>query len=181
MKHDWIALKNLYDKDELDALRLELEPVLNTEPVYSGAPETKKTSIVKYCELGQVKMLDKFKSVTLDINSSIFGFDIFELSSYTQLHHATYRSEIKGEYGWHTDGVKHEPFDIKLTAILNISKEMFGGGELCFFQNYETDIEDFSHPGSIVVFPSYIPHCVKPVTKGKRETLTLFVTGPTWK
>jgi len=181
MKHDWFLLTEAYTKDELDALRLELTPVLNTEPVYSGAPHTTKTSIVKYCELGQIDNLDKFKGILLDINSNVFGFDIFELGKYTQLHHATYRSELKGEYGWHTDGVKDEPFDIKLTAIVNVSKETFQGGELCFFQNNEIIMEEFSKPGSIIIFPSYIPHCVKPVTKGKRETLTLFVTGPTWK
>lgn len=181
MNHDWIVLKSAYNSDELTALRLELAPLLIAEPVYSGAPRTTKTSVVKYCELGQVELLSKFKNIVLDINSNVFGFDIFQLNMYTQLHHATYRSEIKGEYGWHTDGVKSQPFDIKLTAILNVSNDSYSGGELCFFQNEELIITEFSHPGSIVVFPSYIPHCVKPVTKGKRETLTMFVTGPTWK
>jgi len=181
MKHDWICLKTAYDADELADLRADLIPNLSPEPVFSGAENTKKTSIVKYCELGSVKSLNKFKNIVIDINSNVFGFDIFNLNKYTQLHHALYRQELKGEYDWHTDGVKHEPFDIKLTAIINVSSETFEGGELCFFQNNEIVHHNFSLPGSIIVFPSYIPHCVKPVTKGKRETLTMFVSGPTWK
>ena len=35
--------------------------------------------------------------------------------------------------------------------------------------------------GSIIVFPSFMPHCVTPVTKGVRTSLVMWCLGEPWK
>ena len=34
--------------------------------------------------------------------------------------------------------------------------------------------------GKIILFPSFIPHCVTPITSGKRISLVNWIRGPKW-
>ena len=97
-------------------------------------------------------------------------------------------------YGWHTDDFS-KPFDInhkninwrgksrKLSAVITLSNPSdYKGGELMFkyFQNEKTKIEsvkDILPKGSIIVFPSYVLHQVKPVTDGLRYSLVVWALG----
>ena len=69
-------------------------------------------------------------------------------------------------------------FDRKLSCsiLLNDPAE-FEGGELIV----DGDKMELNHRGSMTVFPSYIPHEVKPVTKGKRLSLVSWIAGPEWR
>jgi len=74
----------------------------------------------------------------------------------------------------------------KLSVTVSLSPaEEYEGGELEFY--YPTDnpelkpftkkCEEIKEQGSVVVFPSYIVHRVKPVTKGTRYSLVVWNVG----
>ena len=104
-------------------------------------------------------------------------------------------------YDWHRD-CRGKPYDkegpykgkirkLSMTCQLTDGSE-YEGGELEFdFRNYEPHMRDESKhkkqcneilpKGSIVVFPSYLWHRVKPITKGIRYSLVLWHVGHPFK
>lgn len=71
---------------------------------------------------------------------------------------------------------------ISVTVNLN-SPDDYEGGNLMFDFGHHTDGERFHEceeirpQGSIIVFPSFVDHCVTPITKGTRYSLVLWCLG----
>jgi PKHD-type hydroxylase len=64
----------------------------------------------------------------------------------------------------------------KLSLVVMLSaKEDYDGGELEFVPPNNDKQQNI---GSLFIFPSYIPHQVKPVTGGTRHTLVAWAHGP---
>ena len=68
---------------------------------------------------------------------------------------------------------------LSLSIQLTDPKE-YEGGELYLHENEEGK-EMKKGQGDLVLFPSYILHEVKPVTKGERNSLVTWVTGKQFK
>ena len=107
----------------------------------------------------------------------------------------------KGQYyGWHSDSW-YKPYDneqdkntfgkirkLSVTVTLSDPKE-YKGGELEFdFRQYDPDkprkirtCTEILPKGSVVVFPSFVWHRVKPITKGIRHSLVLWSLGYPFK
>ena len=101
-------------------------------------------------------------------------------------------------YGWHcdswTDPYKnvHKNFDGKIRKLsvsvsLNDSSK-YTGGELEFdLKNRDpgintiTECKEIKEGGSVVVFPSFLWHRVKPITKGTRYSLVMWNLGKLFK
>ena len=128
--------------------------------------------------------LKKIKDVNYDIlkiNREAFGFDLYDNINDWAVQN-TYKSTNQGEYKWHTDGEDYDKkFTTKLTTLINLSEKKYSGGDFFLFNNQPMEIKELSKPGSLIVFPSFIPHKVTPVTKGTRISLTVFKTGGWWK
>ena len=75
----------------------------------------------------------------------------------------------------------------KISVTINLNEpEEYEGGNLKFdFGNHTTkkfhEVTEIRPQGSIIVFPSFLPHCVTPVTKGTRYSLVLWCLGEPWK
>jgi PKHD-type hydroxylase len=101
-------------------------------------------------------------------------------------------------YGWHCD-MGPKPYDdsspvphrgkirkLSCSVLLNDPKE-FEGGEFEFdLRNNEKGkniivAKELERTGSVIVFPSYIWHRVKPVTKGTRYSLVFWFLGPPYR
>ena len=106
-----------------------------------------------------------------------YGFDIFEFEDEDKLNFNIY--EKNQEYDWHRDVDNSKFVDVKLTALINVSDQKFTGGEF-FLLNHKkpTPVSELNKSGSMVIFNSFILHKVKPVLKGTRKTLTIFIKGP---
>ena len=116
-----------------------------------------------------------------------YHFDYLESIQFTKY-------KLNQHYGWHVDEYP-KPFDNnceninwrgktrKISAVIILSNPNdYKGGELMFkyFQGEKTKIEsvkDFLPKGSIIVFPSYVLHKVKPVTDGLRYSLVVWTLG----
>jgi len=127
------------------------------------------------------KLYDKISKLILNVNENFFDFNLISLE---HLQYTEYDEEYNGEYKMHVDMFRDPPtpnnhrklsFSIQLT-----DPETYEGGELVFYSSNETQIADKSI-GSITFFPSYILHQVKPVTKGCRNCLVGWVSGPKFR
>jgi PKHD-type hydroxylase len=111
-------------------------------------------------------------------NVNHFGFDGIRLTEPAQYTHYP----TGGFYGWHTDNDvvgKNEPpvRKISMTLLLSPLNE-FEGGDLELM-----DIGKVAKlkQGYAVFFASFIPHRVKPVTRGERKSLVMWFGGPSFR
>lgn len=101
-----------------------------------------------------------------------FKFDSFEK---TQLG----RYGVDGHYDWHKDAfapINGRQRKLSVTVLLNDPSE-FEGGEF-EFKELEAEQQAVLGKGSIVVFPSFFEHRVKPITKGERFSAVCWASGP---
>jgi PKHD-type hydroxylase len=76
---------------------------------------------------------------------------------------------------------------ISLTINLNEPGD-YEGGNLKFDFGHHTDddkrfheVEEIRPQGSVIIFPSFLDHCVTPIVSGTRYSLVLWVLGDPWK
>ena len=122
-----------------------------------------------------------------------FKYDATELIQFTKYGPKQY-------YDWHCDSwpapynKPNEPLlnkkirKLSVSVLLSDPKD-FKGGEFEFdFRNHDPKdkenkqvAKELNKKGSMIVFPSFIWHRVKPVTKGVRYSLVLWYLGHPWK
>lgn len=84
-----------------------------------------------------------------------------------------------GHYDWHTD-VGPGNSNRKLSLSIQLSdKRDYDGGELEFLS--ATDEVAPRDIGSLIVFPSFLAHRVRPVTRGVRLSAVSWVSGPPFR
>ncbi len=66
---------------------------------------------------------------------------------------------------------------ISFSILLNDPSE-FEGGKLLFHISKDPVEAQLEKKGDMVLFPSFIPHSVTPVTKGVRKALVGWICGP---
>lgn len=112
----------------------------------------------------------------LSSNKDFFHYDLDHFESGIQCSYYT-----EGQfYDWHVDGVSVEaPSERKLSMSFLLTDD-YEGGEL------ELEHKPFHETlkpkaGTAVIFPSWLPHRVKPVTSGERISLVAWMNGPKFK
>ncbi|MDB2656544.1 2OG-Fe(II) oxygenase [Crocinitomicaceae bacterium] len=69
----------------------------------------------------------------------------------------------------------------KLSVTVQLSDpDEYEGGDLEFMINHKT-VKAPRKKGTIVVFPSFIMHRVTPITKGTRQSIVGWVSGPPYR
>jgi PKHD-type hydroxylase len=122
-------------------------------------------------------IFEKICFVSKELNQRYFNFDIFGAIEGIQF--TTYQSP-SGNYGKHTDN-SHGSTIRKLSISIQLSDpNSYIGGELCLYNN-ENPIIMPKKQGQVIMFPSYVLHEVKPVTKGERISLVVWLTGKQFK
>ena len=121
-------------------------------------------------------------------NDAYFKYDLTHFDGNVQA--TWYKGEKQDHYTWHTDngGNTMRPrehgvlYERKLSCSLVLSNpDDYVGGELqfhygrFFFETMKPEI------GSIVVFPSWLPHRVRPIKSGERISLVAWMNGPAFK
>ncbi|MGD8574046.1 MAG: 2OG-Fe(II) oxygenase [Gammaproteobacteria bacterium] len=84
-----------------------------------------------------------------------------------------------GHYDWHVD-IGTGPFStrkLSLSVQLSDASE-YDGGELEFMSTDELAPRAI---GSLVAFPSFLAHRVRPVTRGTRHSLVSWISGPPFR
>lgn len=117
-------------------------------------------------------------------NTQFYGFD---LTGYDAFQYTSYDAKEAGTYNWHMDIFlgpdvppdMNEPRKLSLTVSLNDDYE---GGEFMINMGNEKDSTVVPmQKGRVIAFPSFLIHSVRPVTKGFRKSIVIWVTGPKFK
>ena len=119
----------------------------------------------------------KITDIVLNLNEKFFKFDIFGLNEGLQF--TNYKAPT-GKYEKHIDrSLNNIVRKLSLSIQLTDPKE-YEGGDLSLYTAAKGDVMK-KEQGTLILFPSYILHEVKPVTKGERNSLVSWVTGKQFK
>jgi PKHD-type hydroxylase len=107
-----------------------------------------------------------------------FQFDRYESFQFTEYKKTQH-------YGWHPDSSFAKPNELtrKLSGIILLSDPNdYVGGEI-EFRTYKGDIIKIGKKpkGTVIIFPSFVYHRVKPVKSGTRYSLVIWARGENFK
>jgi PKHD-type hydroxylase len=123
----------------------------------------------------------------LDANKRAYNFDITGIE---ECQYAVYSSKTMDFYKWHIDSnisSSTSLFDRKITMIIQLSDgEEYEGGNLVLDSNFVPPFSseyknNLRSKGTVITFPSFVPHKVTPVTKGTRKSMVLWAEGPAFR
>lgn len=122
-------------------------------------------------------VFEKLAYVASSLNADYFGFELTGFGEALQL--TNYHEARQGNYTWHQDF--GGAISRKLSMVLQLSEPCdYEGGELQILSGKEpTSIQ--KKRGLITVFPAWTLHQVTPVTRGTRQTLVTWISGPSFK
>jgi len=119
----------------------------------------------------------RITDIVLNLNDRFFQFDLHGLNEGLQF--TNYKAP-SNKYGKHIDR-SLDTLIRKLSLSIQLTDpNEYEGGELFLYEN-EKGIEMKKEQGTLILFPSYILHEVKPVTKGERNSLVAWITGKQFK
>ena len=153
-----------------------------------NGPETIISSY-RSCSLRRIDYSDheivrKIVFYILDSNSYNFKFNINYLLD-EELNFLDYNKTDQDKYDWHEDYVFFEEKNTcrKLTCIIQLTdKNDYEGCDLEFFKSGKTvKSHELREQGTVIIFPSFVPHRITPITKGTRHSLVSWWSGPAFK
>lgn len=179
----WIHKNILKLKDIKKLNKFILNNYSDLEPdLYKGKnlkEEIVKNTTTYRIEYSKIKKyISNIVEYSYQVNSEMFGYDLHSLNDRVLCLFNVYDSKTNGNYDWHVDKSMLPFTDIKLTLLINLSEKEYEGGDFYLQDGNTYEIFDFKKPGSLLMFKSYMRHTVKPVTKGIRKSLTIFLNGP---
>ena len=109
-----------------------------------------------------------------------FGYHITNLQN---MQFTTYNGtpEDGDHYDWHFDIFldNKSPYDRKVSFVLQLSDiNDYEGGRFEIANPYFSVTTEAYEQGSVILFPSFVPHRVAPTTAGVRHSLVSWVEGP---
>ena len=129
----------------------------------------------------------RLNKIIEDINNQFYNFD---LNGYESFQYTVYHDHEKGRYDFHMDTIMgnnipddmYETRKLSMTFLLNEPGVDFEGGDFQINSGQEKDAETVPlNKGRIIMFPSFMIHRVKPVTKGIRKSIVIWVVGPKFR
>lgn len=119
--------------------------------------------------------------IGINLNNAFYNFDVIGSNQSEFL-----RYGLNGHYKIHIDtffDLKASPSKLsqsrKLTILLFLNDD-FEGGKL-FLKTGDDKFYPPQKAGDVLIFPSFFPHSVEPVTKGTRVSLVNWLVGPMFK
>jgi len=148
--------------------------------IKGGVTDTKtRTSHISWIPFKKMQpMYKKIEQVMKTTNGNHFGFDgmqITEMAQYTEYPEG-------GFYEWHVDNdvnCAHEPpvRKISMTCLLSPESEFEGGDLELMAEGKVAKLKQ----GHAIFFASFIRHRVKPVIRGRRQSLVMWFGGTPFK
>jgi predicted 2-oxoglutarate/Fe(II)-dependent dioxygenase YbiX len=178
-------LKQLIEFCEADGL--DRAQILGTDASKKEAIERVRRCDIKFFRRDENTswFFERMNKFIAALNDQFYGFD---LNGYDAFQYTSYNSDELGTYHWHMDtclGTNNlpegmiQPRKLSFTLLLN---DDFEGGEFMVNLGNENDAIHVEIPkGRLIAFPSFIIHSVKPVTKGFRKSIVIWVSGPKFR
>ena len=183
----YVYYDNIFTEHELDILQNVARNTDNPARVGSssgpGDLSNMRRSYVRFeGKRNETEWLyERLSEVISTINVTHFQFDLTGLGE--DLQFTNYKAEDLGYYDWHQDSGSKISRKLSLSILLTDPSE-YEGGNLIIAHNAKdekTNITANKKRGLCVFFPSYIYHKVEPVTKGSRQSLVSWISGPPFR
>lgn len=164
----------------------ECEQLPSKEAAVGGQSVNAVDSKVRKSEIhwaGDIQWIkDLIYGYAATANRNAFGFDINYLQD---VQFTIYKGSDEGHYDWHYDTfwAGENAYDRKISVIIQLSNPSdYEGGEFLLEPQYEQpNPTDLKQRGTVLCFPSFLSHTVKPVTKGIRKSLVAWIEGPKFR
>jgi hypothetical protein len=88
--------------------------------------------------------------------------------------------DIHGKYETHVDTFHQRSNETRKLTVLAFLNDDFEGGRF-YIQNSHERLYPQQTPGTVIIFPSFMPHGVEPVTKGIRYSIVTWMVGEYFK
>jgi PKHD-type hydroxylase len=178
----WEGAFTLEELDWLRKIALSAETIAQVggDPTQEDLTKIRRSTI-SWMKKNQENfwVFEKLAHVVSVLNSQFFRFDLTGFAEELQL--TNYDESNKGMYGWHQDFGKPISSSRKMSVVVQLSDpDTYDGGDLQLFTSGEpTTIK--KERGFICLFPSYTLHQVTPVTRGNRQSLVTWISGPPFR
>ena len=186
----FVAIENFLPEIQFNTLRSSLSKLEVTDGLVERPDGPKLDTNVRKAKICFFSAKDeiaffyhKIISAVGFLNQTYYKFDLHEIRNTYQ--YTVYEGSDNGYYNWHTD----MDIDItkpirKLSVVIQLTDtiEYYGGDlELSCSGDPQNTIKLPKNKNTLIVFPSYTPHRVSPVTNGVRKSIVCWVTGPRFR
>jgi hypothetical protein len=114
-------------------------------------------------------------SIALQVNHQVWKYNITHSNQSEFLMY-----DINGKYETHVDTFHSRSNETRKLTVLVFLNDDFEGGKF-YIQNSHERFYPQQTPGTVIVFPSFMPHGVEPVTKGIRYSIVTWMVGDYFK
>jgi hypothetical protein len=114
-------------------------------------------------------------AIGLNVNHEIWKYDITHSNQSEFLMY-----DVKGKYETHVDTFHQHSNEVRKLTILVFLNDDFEGGRF-YIQNSHKRLYPEQKKGTVLIFPSFMPHGVEPITKGIRYSVVTWMVGPYFK
>ena len=177
--NDWASAEALFSVDECERIMEHCRRYKKIKASAGNIKNIRDSKVVFVNPEGMEWVYDRITQVVKDANEKYFKFDLWGFQEGMQF--AEYAAPT-GRYETHIDRNFGTACRKLSTVLLLTDPKDYTGGEL------QLMLAGDKHPtpltrtqGTLIMFPSFLPHRVTPVTKGKRHTLVGWVTGKPFK
>lgn len=120
---------------------------------------------------------NRLAGLAMKTNNEKYWFDLLGFHQELQL-----TRYVAGDFfDWHLDFGPGASSDRKLSMTIQLSEaDEYEGGDLQFMINHKI-VNAPRDKGTIVIFPSFIMHRVTPISKGCRQSIVGWVSGPPFR
>jgi PKHD-type hydroxylase len=88
--------------------------------------------------------------------------------------------DVNGKYETHVDTFHQRTNETRKLTVLVFLNDDFEGGKFYIANGHQRMYPEQSK-GSVIIFPSFMPHGVEPITKGVRYSIVTWMVGPYFK
>lgn len=182
--HDYVCFENEFSREEINnIIKLGRTFKIEQSKTADGQGHTdirrSYNSWIPPCDITR-ELYIKLECLIAKANR-MFGY---ELHSMENLQFTEYDEEYTGHYDMHRDMFRSSNFPNfhrKLSFSIQLTDPAtYEGGELVIYHE-KYPVTASKNIGAINFFPSYVLHEVKPVTKGFRNCLVGWVSGPKFR
>jgi PKHD-type hydroxylase len=182
----WYTFEKAFSREELYKIESEVALLNYQRATVFVENQTDRISNIKW--IPHTEQWDwlyhKLMELANIANDDIWGFDL--KSAPEAIQYTEYDSSESGKYEWHQDIGPGIASDRKISITVQLSDDdEYEGGDLCIWQGGPSLDENIEYTprsaGNVTLFPSYLVHSVKPVTKGIRKSFVLWLGGDPFK
>lgn len=187
-----VLLNGLFSVEECDKIIQDVKNKIKPETgSLFGSTENKeiRDSSIRWIHPSN-EFLWIFNRIDYAINNVNNEWYNFDLLGYSQIQYTEYDESSEQHYSWHTDAawfrsdVPNPPDQslrkLSLSILLTQQETQFEGGNFELDNRGEPNVP-LLDTGDAIFFPSFVWHQVKPVTKGVRCSLVVWVIGPKFR